>query len=103
MQRAIVPPRKAGRWTSWRSPIRTRSLFLKKPKSRARGPLNRGCRGSKWRRGGLLFFLDEKDLWPVVDYVTTHLIVNRAYLKSHPDEIKKLLRAHIESTLWIST
>lgn len=43
-------------------------------------------------------FLNEKDLWPNGKYVTTHLVVTRAYLKDHRDVVAKLLEAHISAT-----
>jgi len=46
--------------------------------------------------------LDEKNLWPDGKYVTTHLIVNRDFLKNHPDAVKKLLAAHVEITQFIN-
>jgi NitT/TauT family transport system substrate-binding protein len=48
-------------------------------------------------------FLEEKDLWPQGKYVTTHLIVTRDFLHTHPDEIRDLLRAHIEVTRMINS
>jgi NitT/TauT family transport system substrate-binding protein len=48
-------------------------------------------------------FLEEKDLWPQGKYVTTHLIVTRRFLHNHPDEIRDLLRAHVEVTQMIVT
>lgn len=48
-------------------------------------------------------FLDEKDLWPEGKYVTTHLVVSRAFLRNHAREIRNLLRAHIEVTQLIAT
>jgi NitT/TauT family transport system substrate-binding protein len=48
-------------------------------------------------------FLEEKDLWPQGKYVTTHLIVTRGFLHDHPDEIRDLLRAHVEVTQMLST
>jgi NitT/TauT family transport system substrate-binding protein len=48
-------------------------------------------------------FLDEKDLWPEGKYVTTHLVVRRAFLGNHMDEVRNLLRAHIKVTQLIQT
>jgi NitT/TauT family transport system substrate-binding protein len=48
--------------------------------------------------GGGILFLDEKTLWPNGRYVTTHLIVNKAFLANHQDTVKKLLAAHVEVT-----
>ncbi len=48
-------------------------------------------------------FLEEKDIWPEGKYVTTHLVVSRAFLRHHADEIRNLLRAHIKVTQLIAT
>jgi NitT/TauT family transport system substrate-binding protein len=48
-------------------------------------------------------FLEEKDLWPAGKYVTTQLIVSRSFLHQHPDELRNLLRAHVEATQWLAT
>lgn len=47
-------------------------------------------------------FLDERELWPEGDFVTTHIIANPSYVKNNPDIIKKLLAAHVEKTEWIN-
>ncbi len=47
-------------------------------------------------------YLEEKSLWPEGRYVTTHLVVNRDFLASHREVVKKLLRAHIEVTQQIA-
>lgn len=47
-------------------------------------------------------FLNEQDLWPDGKFVTAHIIVNTEFLKNHPDVVKKVLRAHVEETVWIS-
>src|SRR3954470_16277856 len=39
-------------------------------------------------------FLEEKSLWPEGRYVTTHLVVNRAFLLQHRETVRKLLLAH---------
>ncbi len=46
-------------------------------------------------------FLEERDLWPDGRYVTTHLIVRRAFLERYPEVVRQLLRAHVEITLRI--
>lgn len=43
-------------------------------------------------------FLDERELWPGGEFVTTHLIVRTEYLEQRPDVIARLLAAHIEVT-----
>ena len=51
--------------------------------------------------GGELF-LDERDLWPNGDFVTTNLIVSTDFLNKHPEVVENLLNAHIETTQWIN-
>jgi len=46
-------------------------------------------------------FLDERDLWPNGDFVTTHIIVRTGYLEDHPDIIESFLRGHVETIQWI--
>jgi len=47
-------------------------------------------------------FLDEKDLWPNGQYVTTHIIVNTKFLKEHPDLVKTWLETNLAITDWIN-
>lgn len=47
--------------------------------------------------GGQIF-LEEKGIWPDGKYVTTHLVVTRAYLQRRPEIVKKLLAAHVAVT-----
>lgn len=42
-------------------------------------------------------FLDEADLWPDGRFVTTHLLVNTAYIDAHPDVVQKLVQANVEA------
>ena len=41
--------------------------------------------------GGGHVLVDEADLWPEGDFVTTHLIVSTEFLDEHPDVIKALI------------
>jgi NitT/TauT family transport system substrate-binding protein len=41
--------------------------------------------------------VDEKDLWPQGQFVTTHLIVRTEFLDQYPDTVAALLRANVES------
>jgi NitT/TauT family transport system substrate-binding protein len=41
--------------------------------------------------------VDEKDLWPQGQFVTTHLIVRTEFLQKYPDTVAALLRANVES------
>jgi len=52
--------------------------------------------------GGGVLFLDEKSLWPEGRYVTTHLVVNKAFLAAHRDLVKKLLGAQVDLTQQIN-
>jgi NitT/TauT family transport system substrate-binding protein len=52
-------------------------------------------------KGKLL--VNEKDLWPNGQFVTTHLIVSQTFLKKYPETVKKLLQGHIESVKYIET
>ncbi len=51
--------------------------------------------------GGRLF-LDERDLWPNGQFVTTHLIVRAKFLREHRHLVKKWIEAHVELTDWIN-
>ncbi|GGQ40084.1 ABC transporter substrate-binding protein [Couchioplanes azureus] len=46
--------------------------------------------------------VNEKDLWPGGQFVTTHLIVKQEFLKEHPDTVKKLLQGHIAAEKYIA-
>jgi NitT/TauT family transport system substrate-binding protein len=47
--------------------------------------------------------VNEKDLWPNGQFVTTHLIVTQEFLKKYPATVKKLLQGHIASVKYIQT
>ncbi|GAA2506587.1 ABC transporter substrate-binding protein [Winogradskya humida] len=47
--------------------------------------------------------VNEKDLWPNGQFVTTHLIVTQEFLKKYPATVKKLLQGHIAAVKYIST
>jgi NitT/TauT family transport system substrate-binding protein len=48
-------------------------------------------------------FLDEATLWPEGQFVTTHLLVNTAYMDAHPDIVRKLVEANVEAIELIAT
>jgi NitT/TauT family transport system substrate-binding protein len=52
-------------------------------------------------KGKLL--VNEKDLWPNGQFVTTHLIVTQDFLKKYPETVKKLLQGHLESIKYIQS
>jgi NitT/TauT family transport system substrate-binding protein len=41
--------------------------------------------------------VDEKDLWPGGQFVTTQLIVRTDFLKQHPQTVDALLKAHVQA------
>jgi NitT/TauT family transport system substrate-binding protein len=47
-------------------------------------------------RGGHVL-VNEKDLWPDGEFVTTHLIVRTEFLDQYPGTVEALLRAHVKS------
>ena len=51
---------------------------------------------------GAHVLVDEKDLWPAGDFVTTHLIVSTDYLSRYPGTVKKLLEAEYTTSEWIA-
>jgi len=46
--------------------------------------------------------VDEKTLWPGGQYVTTHLVVRTAFLKDHPDVVKRLLEANVAAVDFVN-
>lgn len=54
------------------------------------------------REAAARLFLDERDLWPNGQFVTTHLVVSTKFLGEHSDLLKKWIRAHVELTDWIN-
>src|SRR5712691_1400817 len=76
------------------------TLFLK-------GQLDAAWAPEPWaarlvHEGGGRIFLDERDLWPNREFVAAEIIVSTAFLKNHPDLVKKFLRTHVELTEWIT-
>jgi len=53
--------------------------------------------------GGGKILVDEADLWPKGQYVTTQLIVTTDFLKSHADVVQKLVNAQVASNDYIKT
>ena len=51
---------------------------------------------------GATVLVDERDLWPGGQFVTTHLIVRTDFLKRHPQTVEALLRGHVEAVRWAS-
>jgi len=76
------------------------TLFLKKDIDGAWAPEPWASRLIREANGRL--FLDERDLWPNRQFVTTHIIVRTKFLKQHRDLVKKWIKAHVELTEWIN-
>ncbi|MBC7373746.1 MAG: ABC transporter substrate-binding protein, partial [Frankiales bacterium] len=47
--------------------------------------------------GGGKVLVNERDLWPRGDFVTTQLVVRTDYLTAHPDTVRKLITASVEA------
>ena len=76
------------------------TLFSKKEIDGAWAPEPWASRLIREANGRL--FLDERDLWPNGQFVTTHLIVSTRFLKEHRNLVKKWIKAHVELTEWIN-
>jgi NitT/TauT family transport system substrate-binding protein len=48
--------------------------------------------------GGGHVMVDESSLWPDGDFVTTHMVTTRAFLRSHGEDVRNLLAAHAQAT-----
>ena len=46
--------------------------------------------------------VNEKDLWPGGQFVTTHLIVKQEFLKKYPATVKKLVQGHVAAVKYIA-
>jgi NitT/TauT family transport system substrate-binding protein len=53
--------------------------------------------------GGGKVLVDERDLWPNGQYVTTHLIVRTAFLDEHPDVVQRLLEGQVAANDFLKT
>jgi NitT/TauT family transport system substrate-binding protein len=53
--------------------------------------------------GGGHVLVDERDLWPGGQYVTTHVIVRTKFLEQHPDVVRQFLAGHLAAIDWIET
>jgi NitT/TauT family transport system substrate-binding protein len=52
--------------------------------------------------GGGKILVDEGDLWPEGQYVTTHLIVRKEFLDEHPKVVKKLVEGQVAANALIA-
>jgi NitT/TauT family transport system substrate-binding protein len=48
--------------------------------------------------GGGQVLVNESDLWPNGQFVTTHLIVATEFLEAHPDTVRDLVAGHLDAT-----
>ncbi len=46
-------------------------------------------------------FVDERSLWPNGKFVTTEVIVRKAFLDQHPDVVNTFLKAHVDTIQYI--
>ena len=53
--------------------------------------------------GGGKVLVNEKDLWPGGQFVTTHLVVTQKFLKAYPDTVKALLKGLLVATDTVAT
>ncbi len=44
--------------------------------------------------------VNERDLWPNGQFVTTQLIVSTEFLEKHPQTVEALLRGHVDAVQW---
>ena len=53
--------------------------------------------------GGGHVLVDERDLWPNRQFVTTNLIVSTTFLKAHPTQVKALLEGLYQATDYLNS
>lgn len=51
---------------------------------------------------GAKVLVDERDLWPGGQYVTTQLVVSKKYLEKYPDVVKRLLEGQVAATDYVN-
>ena len=71
------------------------------------GDIDGACVPEPWAsrlvlEGGGTVLVNERDLWPGGDFVTTHLIVRTDYLREHPDTVRRLIEGSVESNKQIN-
>lgn len=52
--------------------------------------------------GGGQVLVDEADLWPGGDFVTTHLVVRTEFLRAHPQTVRDLVEGSVEANRQIA-
>jgi NitT/TauT family transport system substrate-binding protein len=55
------------------------------------------------QEGGAKVLVDERDLWPDGQYVTTHLIVAKEFLDDHPDVVRRLIEGQVAANEVVNT
>ena len=56
---------------------------------------------SKLVAEGAEILVDERTLWPNGQFATTNVIVSQSFLKAHPDVVKAVLQASVDTNTWI--
>ncbi|WP_037604684.1 ABC transporter substrate-binding protein [Streptacidiphilus rugosus] len=57
---------------------------------------------SKLVAEGAKVLIDEKSLWPNGKFVSTNVVVSQSFLKAHPDVVKAVLKASVDTNAWIT-
>jgi NitT/TauT family transport system substrate-binding protein len=52
--------------------------------------------------GGGHVLVDERELWPGGEFVTTHLIVGTTFLEEHPDLVRRLLEGQVAANEYVN-
>ena len=55
------------------------------------------------QEGGGKVLVDERDLWPEGQYVTTHIMVATKFLEEHPDVVKQFLEGQVAANEFVNT
>ncbi|AEF42324.1 ABC transporter substrate-binding protein [Hoyosella subflava] len=53
--------------------------------------------------GGGQILVDERDIWPNGQYVTTHILASTAFLDASPDIIRAILSAHLDALDFVNS
>jgi NitT/TauT family transport system substrate-binding protein len=54
------------------------------------------------KEGGAKVLVDERDLWPDGKYVTTNLLVSKAFLEANPEVVKRILLATVQAVDFVN-
>ena len=55
------------------------------------------------QEGGGKVLVDERDLWPEGQYVTTHIMVATKFLEEHPDVVQQFLEGQVAANEFVNT